>query len=84
MRLLVVSGKADPDGRNGMDDTAHPLSTHKRRSGEGVRKAEVRHKAGEPASESVRRDYTRSVNRNKQVCSYSSRAVYEMSLYGPS
>ncbi|KAJ8932242.1 hypothetical protein NQ314_014817 [Rhamnusium bicolor] len=54
MCVLAVTRKTNPNGRDGLDNPSHPISTHKRRGGEGVRKTKIRHQARESASKSVR------------------------------
>ncbi|CAG9815354.1 unnamed protein product [Phaedon cochleariae] len=52
--MLVVPRKADPNGRNGLDHPQNTVATHKRRSGQRVRQAEIRYPARESPAQSIR------------------------------
>lgn len=46
VRLLVIIRTAHPHGRNGLDHPQDPIAEEQRRSGQGIRQAEIRHPTG--------------------------------------
>jgi hypothetical protein len=51
VRVLAGAGQAHPDGRDGMDDPAHPVAARQRRGGQGVCQTQVGHSAGRAGRE---------------------------------